>query len=72
MAWDGTYFYVVDQSGKVYAYDSSWAYQSGRSFYLHSANTGPRGITWDGTYFYVVDRTDDKVYVYDSDGNHVG
>ena len=39
---------------------------------LHSDNGSPRGITWDGTYFYVVGGTDDKVYVYDRDGNHVG
>ncbi len=34
-------------------------------------NGWPEGITWDGTYFRVPDLTDDKVYTYDTDGDHV-
>ena len=54
----------------------SWTKVSGtwrryvQDFDLASGNTDAFGITWDGAYFYVVDSTDDKVYVYDADGDH--
>ena len=47
-------------------------HQSDRDFDLVSGNAYPRGIAWDGAYFYVVDYIDDKVYVYDADGDYVG
>ncbi len=54
----------------------SWAKVSGtwrrdaRDFDVATGNNYPRGIAWDGAYFYVVDNGDDKVYVYDADGNY--
>ena len=56
----------------------SWTKVSGtwqrdaQDFDLARGNTSAFGIAWDGAYFYVVDGVDDKVYVYDADGNHVG
>ena len=41
------------------------------SFNLVSDNSAPWGISWDGTYFRVADWYDDKVYTYDTDGDHV-
>ena len=41
-----------------------------QDFDLSPYNTNPWGIAWDGAYFYVVDYSDDKMYVYDADGNH--
>ena len=39
---------------------------------LHSDNGSPRGIAWDRSYLHVTNSTDQKVYVYDRDGTHVG
>ena len=42
-----------------------------QDFDLATGNTNAWGIAWDGAYFYVVDfYGDDKVYVYDADGNY--
>ena len=54
----------------------SWTKVSGtwrrdaRDFDLAASNNFSVGIAWDGTYFYVADEIDDKVYVYDADGNY--
>ena len=44
--------------------------QSDRDFDLATGNSYPSDIAWDGAYLYVVDVGDNKVYVYDADGNH--
>ena len=41
-----------------------------RDFDLATGNVYPGGIAWAVAYFYVVDTRDDKVYVYDADGNY--
>ena len=54
----------------------SWTKVSGtwrrdaRDFDLTAGSTYPWGIAWDGAYFYVTDRVNDKLYVYDADGNY--
>ena len=50
IAWDGTYYRVVN-SGTVYAYDAQGDYVSAQDFDLTSANANPSGITWDGGVF---------------------
>jgi len=69
IAWDGTYYYVVENSGSynVYKYNSSGVYQS-VAFSVAEQATLPSGITWDGTSFWVTDYGTDSVYKYNSSG----
>ena len=69
IAWDGTYYYVVENTGSynVYKYSSSGVYQS-VAFSVVSQTTNPSSITWDGTSFWVLSDYADEVFQYNSSG----
>ena len=74
LAWEGTYLYLFDgQTGtdRIRVYTQSGTYVSGLSFSLPVSNTNGAGVTHDGALIRVVDSSDDKVYSYNSSGDHI-
>ncbi len=62
-------FYVVDDTGKVYAHTASGQRDAASDFNLDSANFNATGITFANNRFFVTDRgPDDKVFVYTASG----
>ena len=54
IAWDGSYFWVLDTyQNRVYKYNSAGVYQS-FSFAVGAQGVNPTDIVWDGTYFWVL------------------
>ncbi len=70
VAWDGTYFRVVDELGTVYTYGTDGTRVTSQDFDLDGNNQNSTGITYDGTYFRVTDVVDDKVYAYTLSGTY--
>ena len=61
-------FFVVDVSGKVYAYTDTGDRDPSADFDLGDGNNGPSGIAFANGRFFVVDHIGDKVYVYAGSG----
>lgn len=70
VAFDGTYFYVVDSlTEKVYKFDSNVNY-TGTSFDLTAGLSDYRGIAYYDGYLWIVDSSADEVYKYQTDGTY--
>ena len=69
IAWDGTYFYVLQGGayGVVYKYNASGVYQN-VSWSVASQDDEMRGIVCIGSNFYLCGSQRDKVYIYNSAG----
>jgi len=68
--WDGTNFWLVDQSdGNVKQFDTDFNYTG---TFFSTQGVSPTGIAWDGTYLYVGedDVEDRNIYRYDSAGTY--
>src|SRR3989344_1928465 len=62
ITWDGTYFWVTDNTdAEVYKYNSNGTYANCSFDTAASGNGDIHGITWDGTSFWVTDTTDAEV-----------
>ena len=72
IAWDGTYFRVVDVNDNVvYTYTADGTYMPDADFDLAVNNDAPTGITWDNPFYAVADSTDNLAYTYAASGAHV-
>jgi hypothetical protein len=71
ITWDGTYFWVTDNTdAEVYRYNANGTYSSFSFDTGASGNTALLGITWDGTYFWTTDSADEEVYRYNANGTY--
>lgn len=68
IAWDGTFFWVVDSTNNsVYQYDSAGVY-TGTSFSIAGEQTNGLGITFDGTDLWIVGNTPAAAHKYNTSG----
>ena len=71
IAWDGTYFWVLDNgTGRIHKYSASGTYQN--VSFLLNVDSDLQGLVCVGTDFYLCGTTQDKVYKFNSSGGGAG
>ncbi len=63
-------FYVPDNDGFIYVYNSSFVEQSTEKITLPTPLSDPQAIEWDGNYLRVLDGTKKRLYAIKTDGTH--
>ena len=79
LAWDGTYFRILAELNDplnggfigILAFDSSFNWDSSRSFGFSNPDTQFEGMTWDGTYFRLMDISNRKIVSFLPSGTYV-
>ena len=64
LAFDGTHFHILQNSGYVYKYTLAGVYLG--NLQLPSIGSWVSGLTYDGTYFYAGDNTNQRIRRYNS------
>lgn len=68
ITWDGTHFWVVDDSITEVSQYSNVGVYTDVHFDVGSQDIYPMGLVWDGTYFWMVGLNTEEVYQYTSAG----
>jgi hypothetical protein len=66
--WDGTYWWLLDDTGNVFKYNEEWVYQS--ETYDKSESSYFMGMLFDGTYWWLLG-TSNTVFKYDTSWNYL-
>lgn len=67
IAFDDTFFWIIDFDSQVFKYDSNWNYQ-GITYDWSAQDSESVGITFDGTFFWMCGLDTDTLYKYNLAG----